>query len=369
VLAEKRNQLDLQRIFASLLRTADDLRRSGMPELVLEMGLLKAASLESVMSSAEISARFGGGAGPATGSTAGGRTHGAATRPTSRASSAASSTSASATSTATARVTTTTRTTHSTRPTGSAGEARSAASVNGDAPSTATVRETVAGDEPAGRDETSAGSVDSAPGRPSASKTSQAATAPAAAHAETRANAAAQSDAPPPPGDDDAPGDVEAAPEEESAGSPAERARDPEADPGERWAAFLQILQAEGGLSLFMAASNCEMLRMDAERLELRPMNKGVRGQLEDPEMLRRLRTLVQSYLGEPMRVHVVDTNGSAATAAAPSSGAAAGGVSAHTIEADRLARMHERTMSDPIVQTVLEVFDGKVETISQADD
>jgi len=66
---EKRSQLDLQRIFDVLLRTAGDLRPSGMPELVLEMGLLKAASLESVESASEIISllRGGIGSGPATG--------------------------------------------------------------------------------------------------------------------------------------------------------------------------------------------------------------------------------------------------------------------------------------------------------------
>lgn len=53
-----RTQLDLQRIFASLLATADSMRRGSMPELVLEMGLLKAASLEPVLSSAEILSRL-----------------------------------------------------------------------------------------------------------------------------------------------------------------------------------------------------------------------------------------------------------------------------------------------------------------------
>jgi DNA polymerase-3 subunit gamma/tau len=64
---DKRSQLDLQRIFDVLLRTAADIRPSGMPELVLEMGLIKAASLESVDSAAEIISllRGGVGSGPA----------------------------------------------------------------------------------------------------------------------------------------------------------------------------------------------------------------------------------------------------------------------------------------------------------------
>ncbi len=67
-----RTQLDLQRIFASLLATADSLRRGSMPELVLEMGLLKAASLEPVLSSAEILARLGAMPGGSGGAAAGG---------------------------------------------------------------------------------------------------------------------------------------------------------------------------------------------------------------------------------------------------------------------------------------------------------
>jgi len=63
-LKDQRHQLDLQRIFGSLLTTADQVRRSGTPDLVLEMGLLKAAALESVMSATEILERLeAGGAG------------------------------------------------------------------------------------------------------------------------------------------------------------------------------------------------------------------------------------------------------------------------------------------------------------------
>ncbi len=53
-LADKRSRLDVQRIFGLLLATAEDLKRGGQPELVLEMGLLKAASLDKVESAAEI---------------------------------------------------------------------------------------------------------------------------------------------------------------------------------------------------------------------------------------------------------------------------------------------------------------------------
>jgi len=55
----KRSALDLQRVFASLLVTASDLRRGTHPELVLEMGLLKVASLEPVESAAALLAKLG----------------------------------------------------------------------------------------------------------------------------------------------------------------------------------------------------------------------------------------------------------------------------------------------------------------------
>jgi hypothetical protein len=188
------------------------------------------------------------------------------------------------------------------------------------------------------------------------------------ARPESRDSATRRDDAPP-PNDADAPTDVDAPADADASGAARECALDPNADPAARWAAFLEILRVEGGLSLFMAASNCEMLRMEPDRLELRPMNKGVRTQLEDAETMRRLRALAQTSLGEAMRVHLVNAGGAAASAASSSSTAAAGGVSAHSIEADRQARMQEQTLADPIVQTVLEVFDGKVEAISQADD
>lgn len=73
-LAKTRAPLDLHRIFQSLMQTAVSLRRGSLPDLVLEMGLLKAAALESVESAAEIlaelrrgSAGSSGGATPARG--------------------------------------------------------------------------------------------------------------------------------------------------------------------------------------------------------------------------------------------------------------------------------------------------------------
>jgi DNA polymerase-3 subunit gamma/tau len=63
-LKDARSPLDLHRIFSSLLRTVEDLRRGGMPDLVLEMGLLKAASLESVLSASELLASLEGSAAP-----------------------------------------------------------------------------------------------------------------------------------------------------------------------------------------------------------------------------------------------------------------------------------------------------------------
>lgn len=57
-LGKSRSALDLHRIFNSLLATLSDLRRGGQPELVLEMGLLKAACLDSVASVGEVLARL-----------------------------------------------------------------------------------------------------------------------------------------------------------------------------------------------------------------------------------------------------------------------------------------------------------------------
>ncbi|RMF21598.1 MAG: DNA polymerase III subunit gamma/tau [Deltaproteobacteria bacterium] len=60
-LKDERSPLDVQRIFDSLLSTAGAMRGSAAdPDLVLEMGLLKAAAFEDVVSAAEILARLDG---------------------------------------------------------------------------------------------------------------------------------------------------------------------------------------------------------------------------------------------------------------------------------------------------------------------
>ena len=57
-LVKARSPLDLHRIFQSLMQTAVSLRRGSLPDLVLEMGLLKASALESVESAAEVLAEL-----------------------------------------------------------------------------------------------------------------------------------------------------------------------------------------------------------------------------------------------------------------------------------------------------------------------
>ena len=60
-LKDERSQLDVQRIFDSLLDTAAAMRGSAVePDLVLEMGLLKAAAFDDVVSAGEILARLDG---------------------------------------------------------------------------------------------------------------------------------------------------------------------------------------------------------------------------------------------------------------------------------------------------------------------
>jgi DNA polymerase-3 subunit gamma/tau len=58
-LAGRRSALDLQRIFGSLLGTFSDVRRGAMPDLVLEMGLLKVASLEPIETAQALLSRIG----------------------------------------------------------------------------------------------------------------------------------------------------------------------------------------------------------------------------------------------------------------------------------------------------------------------
>ncbi len=83
-LAGKRSLLDLHRIFEALLGTAGGLRRGSMPDLVLEMGLLKAAAFEDVVSASEILARLDGApSGPSPGSGGGGKSSSARGAPSS----------------------------------------------------------------------------------------------------------------------------------------------------------------------------------------------------------------------------------------------------------------------------------------------
>ena len=282
-LKDMRDPLDLQRIFGSLLRTGEDVRRASLPEMVLEMGLLKAAFLDDVASVAEVLARLER-------SDGGGRTSSGSQdrQPAARGESGGSRTSGSSTRTA---------------------EHRSEPARSTDARAT-----------------TQATAASSAPSTP--------ASTPIASTTTTI-------DEPP---------------------SPAHASTDPNADPSEagRWEGFLQFVRDEAGFDLYVTLSNCELVRFETERIELRAMLDSFRRRLESSDTLKRLRELANQHFG-----HAVDVG----LAGSGTARGGNGGLSAHSIEADRTTKLEERALSDPLVQTAVTVLGGKVGKISRIDD
>ncbi len=338
-LREKRSQLDLQRIFDVLLRTAGDIRPSGMPELVLEMGLLKAASLESVDSSAEIIAllRGGVGSGPASSPARGGGGSG------SRGSSDARP---------------------SARPSAQTG-ARPSASAATDA---SAPRERQA----------------------SADKPRQA-TAPVASRPSSQSAAPSGFPQPATPSySDDMPPDAPHPGGGVSTSTPTPTPRPTIANKtvataevgaaaSEQWESFLGEVRTHCGFDLYVALSNCDVTSMTESVLELRATIISFKKKLEATEAMSRILEVANKYFGRDMEIRFVDApsvrdsrdpnDSRDPTAAAPAAGDDADTISVAKLEAGRKAKLEQDAADDPSVKAALDVLGGRIDRISRVED
>jgi len=312
-LKDLRDPLDLQRIFSSLLRTAEDLRRGAMPELVLEMGLLKAAMLESVSTAAEVLARLD--------RTSSGGTPGDS---------------------------------------GSRGRAPSSAPrANPSTPSRPTYRSAEGGAGPGSAAATAAtGLPNAVPDEPppvgdlSETHGTGRPHVPAPHHARpVLADPPAHARPAPAPA-------AKRAADEPVHGRPVVFPAEGEHIPSPaHWEGFLQFVRDEAGFDLYVTLTNCEVVRLEAERIELRAMLDGFRRRLESQETLSKLRDLASRHFRQNMAVGVAGMAG------------ASGGLSAHSIEAERTVQLEERALSDPLIRGALDVLGGKVGKISRIDE
>jgi hypothetical protein len=124
-----------------------------------------------------------------------------------------------------------------------------------------------------------------------------------------------------------------------------------------QWEAFLQFVRDEAGFDLYVTLTNCEVVRLETERIELRAMLDSFRRRLESSDTLGKLRALASRHFEREMTVGVAGATG------------ASGGFSAHSIEADRTTELQERALADPLVRGALDVLGGKVGKISRIDE
>jgi DNA polymerase-3 subunit gamma/tau len=242
-LCKLRSPLDLHRLFQSLMQTATALRRGSMPDLMLEMGLLKAAALESVESVAELVAelRRSGGVPPAPGGSA----------------------------------------------TGSGGPRLSGAGGRSAAvPTTTGTTRAPAGDVPLSKSSVSRQAAQ----RPEPSPASQGAAASSrtGADATRKDEPAFPLDEPPPAGDEPAGAGVSQAEHE-----------------GALWEEFLADISKALGVELFAALSNCEVTLLTDSCLEIRPQMSLFRKRLEQPTILDRIREVAVARFGEGFDVRL----------------------------------------------------------------
>jgi DNA polymerase III subunit gamma/tau len=344
-LAGKRSPLDLQRIFASLLGTFSDLRRGAMPDLVLEMGLLKVASIEPVESATELLTRIG--AMEASGAKIAASSSRAGAPADVRGGQGAGSAPAagrSAVNEASSR--------------GGMPESRGAASesssrgAGNEAPARGGMHES------RGPSESPSRSGSNEPPSRFNATSPPAAQQPARTPQQPTAREQ-QRPAPPPPERLPLAGKPNAAAVEAwtgPEGEPLEPLSEEEAI-ARRWEAFLDDIKKRYGLDLYVTITNCRATSITHENVDLAPINASFVQKLKNPTVLNRVTEVARAHFGENVKVRVVD--GSAAVE----------GVTLQGIQDDRTAKKKQTALSDPFVDKAVGEMGGRVTKVSVVDE
>ncbi len=90
-------------------------------------------------------------------------------------------------------------------------------------------------------------------------------------------------------------------------------------------------------------------------------MTSVARKQLDDSEMLTRLRQIVADHFGSDVKLEI-DGQG-----AAPASGGT--GISSHSIEEERRARVERDALADPLVKGAVDLLGGRVRKIQSIEE
>lgn len=300
-LKDERHVLDVHRIFNSLMRSADDLRHGSMSDIVFEMGLLKAVALESVLASGEILAMLDGAPAPP-------------------------------------------------RAGGGAGQARGQARGQAAPQKTPPAARQSQPARAARASSDTQGSAASAPEK----QPNPAFAAGAQRQSARQRPTSTQATAPSPP-------DPSAAPEMPPHPADAAGGTDTAGGDSERWKNFLETAAVAGGIKLTVALGNCELIALEPGRVVIRPMTSVARKQIDDSDMLARLRQLVADHFGPEVKLEVDGQT------AAPASGGT--GISSHSIEEERRARVERDALADPLVKGAVDLLGGRVRKIQSIEE
>jgi hypothetical protein len=110
-----------------------------------------------------------------------------------------------------------------------------------------------------------------------------------------------------------------------------------------------------------VALGNCEVVSLEAERVVIKPMSVA-RQQVTSASVIAKLQELVYEHFGHGVKL-VISSDGSGATADVGT------GISSHSLEEDRRARMERDALDDPLVQGAVDVLGGRVRNISSIDE
>ncbi len=106
---------------------------------------------------------------------------------------------------------------------------------------------------------------------------------------------------------------------------------------------------------MYVTLTNCEVLSLTRELLEIKPASGAMGDSLNNPTVFARVREVAAEHFGGQIEVRL----------ASKAESAGRNGVSVQALENDRAARQRAQAKDDPLVRRAVEKFGGTIKEIS----
>lgn len=120
-----------------------------------------------------------------------------------------------------------------------------------------------------------------------------------------------------------------------------------------RWEAFLDDVKKAGGLDLYVTVTNCRLVSLTPEFVNLAPTSAGFAQKLKNPSVMSKVTDVARAHFGASVIVKLVDGS------------VQAEGVTLQGIQDDRTARKKATALADPFVDKLVADLGGRVTKVS----